>query len=94
MSFGGGGFFGGGGGGRGDGRSALGGRTREVACRSPGSPRRCRPGVDQLLADEPDHGEPTARFSYRAERRGADAADAAGDDLPPLASRRRRGRCS
>ncbi len=66
MSFGGGGFFGGGGGPGGP----LGGGSRSSA--SPGGglpfagiPSEMKPGVDKLLADEPDHGEPRAAFSYR-----------------------------
>ena len=31
-----------------------------------GIPPELQKGVDQLLAEEPDHGDPTARFSYRA----------------------------
>jgi ATP-binding cassette subfamily B protein len=65
MSFGGGGFFGGGGGG-----GPLGGGSRSAA--SPGGglpfagiPSEMKEGVDELLADEPDHGEPTAVFSHR-----------------------------
>ncbi|MGO9975015.1 MAG: ABC transporter ATP-binding protein [Solirubrobacteraceae bacterium] len=64
MSFAGGGFFGGGHG------PAMGG-PRSAA--NPGGglpfagiPSEMKPGVDKLLSDEPDHGEPTARFSYRA----------------------------
>ncbi len=64
MSFAGGGFFGGGHG------PTMGG-PRSAA--NPGGglpfagfPSEMKPGVDKLLAGEPDHGEPTARFSYRA----------------------------
>ncbi|MGO9751884.1 MAG: ABC transporter ATP-binding protein [Solirubrobacteraceae bacterium] len=65
MSFGGGGFFGGAGGG-----GPLGGGPRSAA--SPGAglpfagiPSEMKEGVDKLLADEPDPGEPTAIFSHR-----------------------------
>jgi ATP-binding cassette, subfamily B, bacterial len=32
-----------------------------------GIPSELQAGVDKLLAEEPDHGEPTARFSYRSD---------------------------
>ena len=34
-----------------------------------GIPPELQDGVDRLLAEEPDHGEPTARFSHRADER-------------------------
>jgi ATP-binding cassette subfamily B protein len=34
-----------------------------------GIPSELQSGVDRLLAAEPDHGEPAAQFSYRAEDR-------------------------
>jgi hypothetical protein len=37
-------------------------------------PVRAQAGVDKLLAEEPDHGEPAARFSYREDRRQRQAA--------------------
>ncbi|MGO9901397.1 MAG: ABC transporter ATP-binding protein [Solirubrobacteraceae bacterium] len=65
MSFGGGGFFGAGGGG-----GPLGGGSRSAAAPGgglpfAGIPSEMKQGVDKLLADEPDHGEPTAVFSHR-----------------------------
>ncbi len=70
MSFGG---FGIGGGG---GALGAGGSSRSAA--SPGGglpfagiPSELQDGVDKLLAQEPDHGAPTARFSYRAGEDGA-----------------------
>jgi ATP-binding cassette subfamily B protein len=67
MAFGlGGGFVGGGG------MFGQGGGPRQAA--SPGGglpfagiPSELQDGVDKLLAEEPDHGEPTARFTYRAD---------------------------
>jgi ATP-binding cassette, subfamily B, bacterial len=63
MSFGGGGIFGGG--------VAFGGGSRSAA--SPGGglpfagiPAEMREGVEALLAGEPEHAEPTAKFTYRA----------------------------
>ena len=38
-----------------------------AGCRSPGIPSELQAGVDKLLADEPDHGEPNAGFSYLAD---------------------------
>ncbi len=64
MSFGGGGFFGAGGAG------PMGGGSRSAAAPGgglpfAGIPSEMKPGVDKLLADEPDHGEPAAVFSHR-----------------------------
>ncbi len=62
MSFAGGGFFGGGGPVVGGSRSAA---SPGAGLPFAGIPSEMKAGVDRLLADEPDHGEPTAAFSYR-----------------------------
>ena len=65
MSFGGGGMMGGGGmfGPPGGSRSAA---APGGGLPFAGIPSELQKGVDKLLAEEPDHGEPAARFSYRS----------------------------
>ena len=41
------------------------------ACPSAGIPSELQAGVDQLLADEPEHGEPDVVFTPAAERRAS-----------------------
>ena len=67
MSLGG---FGGGGGGVSGGVFGAGGGSRAAAAPGgglpfAGIPSELQAGVDRLLAEEPDHGEPDASFSYR-----------------------------
>ena len=81
MGWGGGGVFGGGGGfgGGGSGTAAANGLPFG------GIPSELQEGVNQLLADEPDHGEPQARYTPASPARGAAPAQPAGiaDRVPP-----------
>src|SRR6516162_6823406 len=64
MGWAGGGMFGGGGGGFAGGPRAA--ANPGGGLPFAGIPSELQDGVEKLLADEPDHGEPKARFAYRA----------------------------
>ena len=66
--------------------SALGGVARRRVCRSAGIPSEMQEGVNKLLAEEPDHGEPAARFQPDPTAQEASArAESGAHALPPLA---------